>query len=185
MNKRVRTVSVLSGFMGLFLFSSCQGCSGGDNGSQNEKAETEMAGESEIREFDRLEISDTVTAGGRVYDYTLLREPATDLPVVYNEMGGNTRDNTILLTVSCEGGQVFQHKFTKEAFKQQTPEDIYPVAVLQEAGVMPEQKGALPRFWFSLGEPNADLVTFVVSVAADGTFTYQPDVIDYLPEEGE
>lgn len=185
MNKRVRTVSVLSGFMGLFLFSSCQGCSGDTPAQSDEEPEKEAVAVNEINELPRFEVNDTVNVGGRTFHYTLVREPSADLPVVYNEMSGNTRDNVIELTVSCRGEQVFRHKFTKESFKEQTPEDTYPVALLQEAGVEDRQPGGLPRFWFSLGELNCDLVTFAVTLSPDGTFTYEPVVFDFMSEEWE
>lgn len=184
MNKRQRFASIFCAALGALLLVIAQGC-GSNSVPQHETDEAETAETNEIYEFPRMEVNDTVTASGHVFSFSLLREPATDLPVVHNEMSGDTRDNTITLTLSRQGEQIFHHTFTKDTFKSEIPEDIYPAAVLQEAGVMPEQTGRLPRFWFSLGEPNADLVTFVVTLSPDGTFTFQPDFIDYVPEEGE
>lgn len=184
MNKRQRFASICFVALCGLLITCCVSCRD-KNASQGEAAGTEAAEADEIYEFPCLMVADTVKVGGRVYDYKLQREPSADLPVVHNEMSGDTRDNTITLTLSRGGEQLFHHTFTKESFKSETPEDIYPTAVLQEAGVMPDQPGIRPCFWFSLGEPNADLVTFVVTVSPDGTFTYQPDFIDYVPEEGE
>lgn len=184
MNKRQRFAPVCTLALGTFLLILAQGC-GSKSTQQTDAAETATTESQEIYEFPHLKVSDTVTVCGRVFGYTLLREPAEGQAPVHNVMSGDTRDNTIALTVSSGGGQIFHHTFTKESFKAETPEDIYPTAVLQEAGAMPEQTGTLPRFWFSLGEPNADLITFVVTLSPDGTFTYQPDFIDYVPQEGE
>lgn len=184
MNNRLLRASVFCAALGTLSLFLAQGCNG-KGASQGENPGAQAAQTNEVYEFPRQEASGTVAAGGHTFDYTLMREAATDQAPVHNEMSGDTRDNTITLTLLREGEQIFHHTFTKATFQDETPEDIYPAAVLQEAGVMPEQTGGEPRFWFSLGEPNADLVTFVVAVSPAGTFTYQPDVIDYVPEEGE
>ncbi len=152
---------------------------------QTPEPETEVV-EYKARELPRYELTDTITLGGHVYTYDIVRQASDSLPVAHDEQFGDTRDNTIALTVLADGNKLFQHTFTKSYFRSHIEEDFYPRAILDGISFRGAEAGKGLTFMLSVSEPDSDMtIPFAVTITSNGQLSIVREHLDYLGEEAE
>ncbi len=154
---------------------------------QTQTPETEaVAVENKVHELPRYELNNTVTLGNRVYTYDIVRQASDSLPVAHDELLGDTRDNTIALTIFADGDKIFQRTFTKAYFRSHIEEDFYPRAILDGISFRGAQAGKGLTFMLSVSEPDSDMtIPFAVTVSPNGQLSVEREQLDYLDQEAE
>ncbi len=163
------------------LLLSC----GGKQQAQAPETETVVV-EQKVSELPLYELTDTVALGNCVYTYDIVRQASKSLPVAHDEQFGDTRDNTIALTIWADGNKLFEQTFTKTYFRSHIEEDFYPRAILDGISFREAQTGKGLTFMFSVSEPDSDMtIPFAVTISPDGQVSVEREQLDYLDQENE
>ncbi len=137
-----------------------------------------------MRELPVLEFSDSVEFAGHKYVYHVLRQPVDSLPPAHDDMFGDTRDNSVRLSVMRDGGEYFSRTFTKGTFRSSIPEDFYGTAILDGISFLEAKAGEGLTFVLSVSEPDSDqTLPFAVTIAADGSYSFRQVSIDFIGED--
>ncbi|MBQ0048630.1 MAG: DUF4738 domain-containing protein [Bacteroidales bacterium] len=188
MNKT--TVSFL-----LFCAIACSSC-GGEK--QEEKTREEKEQEyvqreqderNELIRFANTHFTDSCTYKGHRYCFTIDRQASDSLGIITDADGFRTVNNSIALTVSCDGTRIFSHVYTRGAFKIGINDKDFSHYVLMNM-VFDRMTPVGPRFAVTVGVGSADdnYVQFALTVAPDGTTNivprevYEEDEIDRFEE---
>ncbi len=138
-----------------------------------------------VIQMERSEISDTTKWHHRVYQYKIVREPDASLPKIKDSDSKSLyMDNHIMLTISCEGKQLFQKVFTKSDFNSFLDAGFKKNGILEGFvfdKVVPEGL----RFATSVSYPQSDLyIPLVVVISSNGTLKIsKDDIMDTDSEE--
>ncbi len=160
-------------------------CCNGKQQTQTQETETAIT-ENKIHELPRYELTDTVAMGNRTYTYHIVRQASDTLPVAHDEQLGDTRDNTIVLTVLAGEKKLFQRVFTKSYFRSHIEEDFFPRAILDGISFRGAQAGKGLTFMLSVSEPDSDMtIPFAVTIAPNGQLSISREQLDYIDQENE
>lgn len=175
-HRRLCLAGIFPALLVLLTFSSCYSC-----GRQEveEPDFDEMKREMILQQRDEqhtvhrmgsFEFTDSLSEGGHLYQYTIIRMPDDSLGVVTDSEGYRTVDNAITLKVKRDGVQMFSRRFTRKAFCAGiSSEDFQHYVLLNMVFDRITPEG--PKFVVSVGEAETDelFVQYALTIGLDGT----------------
>ena len=137
-----------------------------------------------IQRMHDYHFSDTLRAGGRVYQYTIDRITSDSLSVVTDDDGRRYADNIYTLTLQSGGTTVFKRQFTKGAFASYLSKEFQQKGILD--GMMCDKSLPGMSFAVSVSLPQSDLFEpLILQVDASGGISIRRDErgeVEYEPE---
>ncbi len=136
------------------------------------------------RQLPVLQFTDTVRLSGHTYVYSVLRQPVDSLPPAHDDMFGDTRDNTLQLTILRDGEDFYSHLFSKSFFRSSIPDDFASRSILDGIIFQGAEPGQGLTFVLSVSEPDSDqTLPFAVTIAPDGSSSFRQVTIDFIGED--
>lgn len=194
MNIMKRITSILFFSAIAFLLTATTSCGNSKKNSEenNEMLEPERPEEQEntLYSLNPFHVSDSVRANGHLYVYTIDRS-VLDSVVVVDEDGNRSQDNSIRLTVTCDGTTYFQKQFTRSAFHIHVPDSYYQQCILLGMNFDRVTEYGL-RFQASIGKgaDSEDYKPYSLTVGNDGSTNitehdlYEDDEVTRFEDEG-
>ncbi len=112
----------------------------------------------------------TVEVGGIHYNYEFSFNNDKSLPTVTTEEGLTYYDNNVRLYITRGSERVYEHKFTKEFFRDLIPESDYKRSVLAGFNFNYMQEDSHDRFYFIavVGDPDETSdISYSIAIAID------------------
>lgn len=117
----------------------------------------------------------TANLGGHEYTIELKQYADKTIPVVEDELGGQSYDNSVEMTIKRDGSIFKSKKFTKEAFQDFMSRDDWKISVLQGMTFVKSDEEGL-HFAAQVGERDTDgAMAFNVLVTTSGTIDITRD----------
>lgn len=173
--------SILACAMLALLFQNCKNSNNDSTLSYNYE---QPNNEKKLIKSDDYRYSDTVCAGGHLYQYVIERHPADSLPIVTDDDGFSYADNYATLTIRRNDNQIFCRTFYKNSFRSFLPSDFIGSSVL-DGMAFERPDGANLRFVASVSNPGTDLfVPLLITIDPNGNFTVEKsDELDSAPPD--
>ena len=179
-------------FFVAFALFMMTGCKSDEKNAEEEKKrifQIEKIDENTgLQQMQVSQIQQEITCNGKKYQFSVLREPAKDLPQVKSDMG-LFLDNRITVKILRENGsKLFEKVFTKKDFAEYLTEEYLSHSVLEGLvfdDVSTSEKNVLTLV-ASVSYPMTDLYTpfsIVVSETGKMTLSLYEDKIEYTPLE--
>jgi hypothetical protein len=129
-----------------------------------------------IRRTSEYTFSGKAEYQGHTYEYTIHRQPDTELPTVLDEDGNKYYDNSISVAVKRDGSDFYSHTFRKESFRSHLDDDFLTRGIL-EGLVFDKVEADGLHFASSVSYPMSDMyIPMIVILGADASITIKKDV---------
>ncbi|MCM1108085.1 MAG: DUF4738 domain-containing protein [Clostridium sp.] len=160
-------------------------CGGGtERDAQGLKSEfNQIDSVTEVQHMRDYSYHDTVSSGGHLYAYDIVRQASDTLGIVTDENGDRYADNFIRLTVTRDEEAYFSHRFLKQDFAAYLDRGFRKSAILDGMAFDRVVAGGV-RFAVAVGYPMSDMsMPFLVTVDGSGAYRIEKDeVLDNVVE---
>jgi len=126
----------------------------------------------------RYDLADTITIGGKVYNYTCTFEPVDTMPVLINPQGTEYYESRVSISITHEGSTVFSKTFYKNNFRDIVPKDFLKTSTMVGVNYnFMKRDTDRSAFYFivTVGDPDetSDNMSYPLElkVATDGSFS--------------
>lgn len=152
-------------------------CGGNKEPQHEERVVEEVNPETGIISLRDYSFSDTITIGGKLYDYTYSLEHVDSMPVLINPQGLEYTESCVKISIKQGETKVFDKVFYKSNFNENVPENFLRTSTMVGVNynvTKREEDNSAFYFIVTVGDPDetSDMVyPLELKVATDGTYS--------------
>ena len=167
--QKILTISLLA----IFLVS----CKGNQPQQHEERVIENINPETGVISLRDYTLSDTITIGGKLYDYTYSLEHVDSMPILINPQGLEYTESRVKISIKQDDTTIFDKIFYKSNFQDIVPSDFLKTSTMVGVNynfTKRDQDHSAFYFIVTIGDPDetSDMVyPLEMKVSPDGTFS--------------
>lgn len=171
----MKTFKILS----LSLAICLAACGGNKPAQPEERVVEEVNPETGVISLRDYTFSDTITIGGKLYNYTYSLEHVDSMPVLINPIGLEYTESRVKISIAQGEKNVFDKVFYKSNFQDIVPSDFLKTSTMVGVNynfTKREEDHSAFYFIVTVGDPDetSDMVCPIeLKVAADGSYSFK------------
>ena len=169
--KTLKTATILLAFVAM-------ACTGEKQAPVSERIVEDVDPKTGIISLRKYTLSDTITVGGKLYNYSCTFEPVDSMPVLMNPQGLEYHESRIGIKIWRDDNKVFSKTFYKSNFCDHVPDEFLKTSTLVGVNynfMKRDTDHSAFYFIITVGDPDdtSDNMAYPLElkVATDGSFT--------------